>query len=84
MFPNNSTIDNLKIALDEKDYQTAFREAHNLKGMSINIGLKNLHKVSRDLTESLRNGPTGDVEGLYKLVEAEYKKTCDLINQIEK
>jgi len=83
MFPSQNQIENIDTALKAQDYQTAFREAHNLKGMSINIGLKNLFKVSSDLTESLRNGPVGDVNGLYELTSIEYKKTCELISQIE-
>ncbi len=81
-FPESRVLDKISDALNSKDYETAFREAHNLKGMSINIGFVNLHKASCELTESLRFGPKGDVEGLYRLVAEEYNKTCGLIEQL--
>lgn len=82
-FPETNSIQKISDALNNKDYEEAFREAHNLKGMSINIGLEKLYQVSSDLTESLRNGPTGDVDSLYKATEEEYKKICDLIEQVK-
>lgn len=83
-FPEEKVLDKLSAALNAKDYETAFREAHNLKGMSINIGFNKLYQVSSDLTESLRFGPKGDVEGLYSIVAEEYNKTCELIGQIQR
>lgn len=81
-FPESDTVVQIKDALNKKDYESAFREAHNLKGMSINIGLVNLNKVSSDLTESLRNGPKGNVNELFQKVESEYKHTCELISTL--
>lgn len=70
-------------ALESKDYETAFREAHNLKGVCLNLGLDSLHMVSSDLTESLRNGPTGDVNSFLERVKQEYDRISSLIQQIE-
>lgn len=81
-FPESNIDKELKAALEAKDYETAFRVAHTLKGMSINIGLLNLHSISSQLTESLRNGPKGDVEGLAAKTLGEYNRTCELISQL--
>lgn len=82
-FPETQMTGKIREALDAKDFETAFREAHNLKGMCMNTALTKLRDVSSDLTESLRNGPTGDVEGFYELVDAEYKRICGLVSQID-
>lgn len=82
-FAQADVIDKISSALASGDYDTAFREAHNLKGMSLNIGIMSLQKAASDLTESLRHGPTGDVEGLFEIAAAEYKRCCEMIGQIE-
>lgn len=73
----------IQTALEQGEYETAFREAHNLKGMSLNLYLGHLSEVSSALTESLRNGPTDDVWELFKSAEAEFLKVCDLIEQLD-
>lgn len=82
-FPETKMPVKIKDALENKDYETAFRESHNLKGMCLNISLIKLGVVSSDLTESLRNGPKGDVEGLFKMVDKEYERVSNLILQID-
>ena len=82
-FPAMQNAALIKEALQREDYDTAFREAHNLKGMSMNMALTKLHEVSSNLTESLRNGPKGDVWGLFESAEAEYVRVCTLIERVE-
>ena len=41
-------------ALDAGDYETAFREAHTLKGVCANLSLGALERSSSALTEALR------------------------------
>lgn len=81
-FPENELNKKIREALDAKDYETAFREAHNLKGMCMNLALSRFSKLSSDLTESLRNGPTGDVEAFFVLVDEEYNRVSELVKQI--
>lgn len=82
-FPKTDMVNKIRTSYEAKDFESAFIDAHNLKGMSMNIALVKLKEVSSDLTESLRNGPQGDVEGLISEVEKEYNKVCELINKIE-
>lgn len=82
-FADSDSLKEIRDALDAKDYETAFRGAHNLKGLCLNLGLDKLQVVSSDLTESLRNGPAGDVEGLYEKVAIEYEQVLALIKQLE-
>lgn len=81
--PAATTVKDIEKALNSQDYQAAFREAHSLKGVCLNMALDGLFKVSSELTESLRNGPVGDVNQLYKNVELEYNRVCELIAKID-
>lgn len=49
-FLEDDSYSNLKGALAEKNAENAFRAAHTLKGVCLNLGLKNLYTVSSDLT----------------------------------
>ena len=51
-FLDDPSFQNLKDALDSKDVETAFRAAHTLKGVCLNLGFDRLYEVSAELTES--------------------------------
>ena len=45
----------LKQALENKNYEDAFRSAHTLKGVCQNLSFDRLYEVSNELTELLRD-----------------------------
>ena len=45
-FLNDTSFVNLKQALQDKDVNEAFRAAHTLKGVCLNLGFNNLYTVS--------------------------------------
>lgn len=49
--PNHTAI---CTALEQHDYDTAFRGAHTLKGVALNLGLNPLAEKASALTEALR------------------------------
>ena len=53
-FLSEPSYDHLCQALAQEDYENAFRDAHSLKGVSLNLGFEKLGKSSGDLTEYLR------------------------------
>ena len=53
----------LKQALENKNYEDAFRGAHTLKGVCQNLSFDRLYEVSNDLTELLRDR-TGEQPGI--------------------
>ena len=53
----------LKQALENKNYEDAFRGAHTLKGVCQNLSFDRLYEVSHELTELLRDG-TGEQPGI--------------------
>ncbi|MCM1373673.1 MAG: Hpt domain-containing protein [Muribaculum sp.] len=73
----------LKDSLEKKDYETAFRMAHNLKGVCANLSIRRLGASSSDLCEELRDGKYTDrVEALMEAVRADYDTTIAAIRQL--
>ena len=58
----------LKQALENKNYEDAFRGAHTLKGICQNLSFDRLYEVSYELTELLRDR-TGEQPGISEAME---------------
>jgi HPt (histidine-containing phosphotransfer) domain-containing protein len=82
-FLADKDYDELMSALGEKDYETAFRASHSLKGLSLNLGLTGLQKASETLCEELRGGaPAADITPMQYAVEEEYQKVVSAIGML--
>lgn len=82
-FKDNTDFADLEKTLNEQDYETAFRHAHNLKGMCLNLGMTQLYRSSATICETLRNGkPTVDVKPLLEDVRCDYKRVIEAIDAI--
>lgn len=82
-FLRDRSFAELTAAIHSQDAETAFRSAHTLKGVCLNLGFGKLGKAASDLTEYLR-GRTA-VEGcddLYAAVALEYRRVADALNQL--
>ena len=82
-FLDDPSFQQLKEAIDTKDVETAFRAAHTLKGICLNLGFDNLFTPSQELTEKLRGAES--VEGTDELlaaVEKEYNRTCEALRKV--
>ena len=82
-FLDDPSFGQLETALADKDAETAFRAAHTLKGICLNLGFDNLFAPSQELTEKLRGATT--IEGtdeLFAAVEKEYDRTCEALRKI--
>ena len=53
-YPANPSFDELCEAVDRSDWESAFRAAHTLKGVALNLGLGSLAHASSQMTEALR------------------------------
>lgn len=84
-FVNNHIDTLIKDALAEGDYETAFRESHNLKGICANLNMDQLGRSASELTEALRGrNPEGDISSLVEAMQKDYDMTiCALNNLIE-
>ena len=73
-YPGETSFSDLEKAMGEKDYEEAFRHAHNLKGVTGNLEMKNLHQVTTELVEKLRaHNYEGVDEDFAKIKEAHTK-----------
>lgn len=70
-------------ALEAKDWEIAFREAHNLKGVCANLNLDKLEASASELTEALRGGePSEDITSLVQAMQTDYKTTVEALNNL--
>lgn len=82
-FREDPSFDNLKQALEKKDGEEAFRAAHTVKGVALNLELQNLQLASGGLTETLREGVIPDnAQELLGQVEKAYREAIDGISQL--
>ena len=82
-FLDDPSFGQLETALADKDAETAFRAAHTLKGVCLNLGFDELFEVSAELTEKLREKETAGSEELFQKVSEKYQKTVMAIQVLE-
>ena len=82
-FLDDPSFGQLETALADKDAETAFRAAHTLKGVCLNLGFDELFEVSAELTEKLRERKTAGSEELFQKVSEKYQKTVMAIQGLE-
>ena len=82
-FLNDPSFNDLIEDLIKKDGEEAFRAAHTLKGVCLNLGFDELYEVSAELTEKLRGRETAGSEELFQKVSQKYQKTVAAIQGLE-
>lgn len=83
MFLRDSSMDELRTAMSETDYEKAFQAAHTLKGVCLNLGLKGLYEPTAKITEMLRNSKYEEAEQMMEDLEAEYKCHCENLSALK-
>ena len=83
-FSSDESFDGLVKAVEESDYEVAFRAAHTLKGICLNLSITRLAESSSALTESLRAGGWSEEAGpLFERVKDDYSQTIQEIKKLE-
>jgi len=82
-FLDDNSFNNLKKALADSNVEEAFRAAHTLKGVCLNLGFDNLYKVSSEITEILRAGELTGTSEAFDKVEEQYNITINAIKSID-
>lgn len=82
-FPNDTAATQLFEAYAAEDYETAFRMAHTLKGVCLNLGFEKLQQLASDLTEALRGQVADNAPELLASVRAEYEKVIELLKELD-
>lgn len=84
LFLKDPSYDSLKAAMEGGDRETAFRAAHTLKGISLNLGLSALQQSSSALAEALRNDPPAEnAQALYEALIPDYERVASTIRQFQ-
>ena len=78
-FLNDPSFNDLRSALSEGRVQDAFRAAHTLKGVCVNLGFDKLYSCSSELTELLRAGRTDGADELFAKIEDSYGMTVNAL-----
>lgn len=80
---DDSTFEQLCQTMQEKDYKEAFKAAHTLKGVTLNLALTNLSTPTCELTENLRAGGDENAPALFEKVKEQYELTIAKIKEYE-
>ena len=81
-FPGDPSFSALEQALSADNREEAFRAAHTLKGLCLNLGLGKLCASSEALTEALRHEMSPHAAMLFAQVKADYELTLDALSNI--
>lgn len=86
-FLSDTSYESLDQALKEKNYEVAFRSAHTLKGVSLNLGFGHLGDSASALTEHLRNYENQEIDdsvsmSLFEQVSKDYHKVVDAVHKL--
>lgn len=73
----------LSEALEARDAERAFRAAHTLKGVCLNLGFDRLYEISAAMTEDLRGRDINGGDRLFSELTTCYEQLTDVIRQLE-
>lgn len=82
-FTSDESYSGLIKAMEEKDFENAFSQAHTLKGVAANLGLGNLTESASALTEKLRAKDYTDYEGMVEKIKTDYADAMDMIKRLD-
>ncbi len=70
-YVDDPSFDTLCHAMEEKNYEEAFRAAHTIKGVCQNLSFTKLFESSSRLSDALRHGWTPEADQLLEKVRAD-------------
>jgi len=82
-FLDDDSYANLKAAMESGNAPEAFRGAHTLKGVAVNLGFTALYNVSSVLTEKLRSQEYDNLDGLIADVKKQYDIVIEAIAALD-
>ena len=82
-YPGDPSFDELTKAIAEKDWETAFRASHTLKGVAQNLGMTKLYEVDAELCEQMRGGKPMTDPALYDAVAEVHNKVLEAVKELD-
>lgn len=84
MFLNDNSYNDLKTGLETGDGELAFRGAHTLKGVCLNLGFSNMTDDVVSFTEDLRpRSIPSDYNVKFDKITSEYNKVLEAIRKLD-
>lgn len=83
-FPDDQSFSQLTSALEKGETELAFRAAHSLKGVCLNLSFTKLHDSTHEITELLRKGKITEAKEYFPTVKSDYGSTVSAIRLFEK
>lgn len=81
-FALDDSFERLRNGLCDNDAKEAFRAAHTLKGICLNLGFGNFYKPVNEITELLRAENTEPAKIMFPEVEKSYNRLVTLIEKL--
>ena len=87
-FLDDKSFEELCSSIEQKKYEEAFRAAHTLKGLCLNLGFKTLAESSSSLTEALRSqqfeeSNLVEIMKMLEQVKRDYEMTVSVITEFK-
>lgn len=79
-FPEEPTMQHLKTAMQQKNYISAQKAAHTLKGLAGNLGLLPIFDIAADLSDTLKSENFTQSEEIFAELLAQYRVFSDCIS----
>lgn len=77
----DESFQNLLAALEQENWEEAFRAAHTLKGVALNLSFTSLAVSASELTECLRGSKGPAPKALVCQVQADYERTMEAVRE---
>lgn len=84
MFLADESFASLAAAMEAGNMEDAFRAAHSLKGVSLNLSLANLYTPASRLSDRLKvqREDGAEVQAMFEDVKREYGRTVEMIGKM--
>ena len=82
-FLQDPSFAQLKESLAKNDGEEAFRAAHTLKGICLNLGFSQLTEDVVNITEILRTGKLEGTDELFSKIQTTYENTVAAIKKLD-
>lgn len=83
-FLEDKNFEGLQQSVAEKDWPTAFKYVHTVKGVCANLGLGGILEYVLPLTEELRNPPYEEekIQNYFESAKKAYQETIEVITAL--
>ena len=86
-FLNDDSFNSLSVSIENRDYHEAFKAAHTLKGVSLNLSLSRLAASASEITEYLRDCDNKIIDEtvlfrFFDSVSKDYRMTVEVIEKL--